>query len=196
MRLRLAPPNITKRVASDGIAILVVLVAVLVISVLAAGVLLAQKYLFAVVQKVETQFVQLDVADLCLKTVVGDLLSKSALGQLPVSTTTSTDLTSSASSQVSAFASQINGTSTPGNLGAIAVKNQYAGTTINACTYVFVSQRPVSNNILGGEINKSRSYDSTLSMENVYKVTAISCANTSSPCNAVRTESVFYVGIR
>ena len=161
---------------SEGITILVVLIGILVISVLATAVLLGQKNLFTVVQKVENETIQFDVANLCLNTAVKDLIDKSSKNTLSVSSVNYVDVTSLANGAVSAYANQITGSISNLNPGAIAVKNQYAGTTVSRCRYVYLFQRPVTNGVLGGEIAVGRSYGSNIILENVYKIEAVTCA--------------------
>lgn len=181
---------------SQGVTILVVLIGILVISILATTVLLGQKNLFTVVQKVENETIQLDVANLCLNTVVKDLVDKSSKKTLSVSSTSYIDVTTPANDAVSSYANQIAGVISNVNPGAITVKNQYAGTAITRCRYIYLFQRPVTNGVLGGEIAVGRSYGSSIVLENVYKVEVITCGANVSPCNSIRTESFYYVGIQ
>jgi type II secretory pathway pseudopilin PulG len=193
MNLPLHHPN---RSNSDGITILVVLIGILVISVLATAVLLGQKNLFTVVQKVENQTIQLDVANLCLNIVVKDLIDKSSKKTLSISATNYVDVTTLANVAVNGYANQIAGSISNVNPGAITVKNQYAGTAVTRCRYIYLFQRPVTNGVLGGEIAVGRSYGSNIILENVYKVEVITCGANISPCNSIRTESFYYVGIQ
>ena len=184
------------RFNSQGITTVVVLIGILVISILATAVLLAQKSLFAVVQKVENQTIQLDVANLCLNTAVSDLIKKSSNNALPVSSTSYVDITTVANASVQTHANQISGSVSNSNPGAITVKNQYAGTAVTKCRYIYLFQRPVTTGVLGGEIAVGRSYGANIILENVYKVEVVTCGSNVSSCNSIRTESVYYLGIQ
>jgi hypothetical protein len=197
MTLRLLPLRTFKSSVTQGIATLIVFIAILVISLTAAAVLYSQKNLYTAIEKVENQGVQMDVADICMKAAVNDLIAKSAISQLSTSTTIPVDVTATAQSMLTPYVTQIDGAVSSSNPNAASIKAQYSSANIISCKYLFMIQRQVSNSgVLGGDVTLSRAYGNTAGSENVYKITVNTCANSSNPCTSMQTNSNFYVGIQ
>jgi len=197
MTLLSPPPKTFKSLQSEGIATLIVFVAILVISLTAAAVLYSQKNLYTSIEKVENQGIQMDVADTCMKAAINDLITKSGLSQLSTNTSVPVDVTVSAQSLLTPYTNQIDGLVSSSNPNAAAIKSQYSSASILSCKYLFMMQRQVSNSgVLGAEVSVTRAYGTMNSYEYVYKINVNTCANSSNPCTSMQTSSIFYVGIQ
>lgn len=176
--------------SESGATTVIVLMAILAMSIAGAALLSSQKNTYAVVQKIESQDIQRDVSDFCVKQAIDVLKAKALLNALPVDATTY-PVTITNSDIVSYFF-------TTQKLTAAAVSSykQYTQNTTLNCSYKYVKQRPVTGTTTLGEVTQDRSYQST-GNENVYQINAVACNGPMSPtCKSLRTETNFYVGVQ
>ena len=168
----------------------IVMMAILALSIAGASLLLAQKNSYSAVQKIESQDIQYDVSDFCVKQAVDALKAKALINSLPTDTAVYSVAISNTDLVSFYFSTQ--------QLSSAAISSfkQYTQNTSISCSYKFVKQRPMTGTTSVGEVTQDRAYQTT-GNENVYVINAVACnGSTTANCKTIRTETNIYMGIQ